>query len=125
MIQSELTLQPLSEQELVMLETFLASPGTTEESMASLEMIDGYMTAIVIGPEMINEHRWIRYMLDPENRREKLFESTDDEERIVSLLNRHISAIADQFKTDPEDFLPLYEMFSYSEDEERELAIEE
>jgi uncharacterized protein len=125
MIQSELSLQPLSEQELVMLETFLASPGITEESMASLEMIDGYMTAIVIGPEMITEHRWIRYMLDPENRREKLFESTEDEERIVSLLNRHISAIADQFKTDPEDFLPLYEMFSYGNDEERELAIEE
>jgi uncharacterized protein len=125
MIQSELSLQPLSEQELVMLETFLASPGTTEESMASLEMIDGYMTAIVIGPEMITEHRWLRYMLDPENRTEKLFESTEDEERIVSLLNRHISAIADQFKNDPEDFLPLYEMFSYGNDEERELAIEE
>ncbi|UWX58524.1 YecA family protein [Chlorobaculum sp. MV4-Y] len=125
MLQSERAHQPLSEEELNMLEAFLASADSPEECMNSLEMIDGYLTAIVIGPEVVPEHRWIKYMLDPENLRENLFNSPEDEARITDLLNRHVNAIDAQFESDPEGFLPIYEMFSYSEEEERQIAIEE
>lgn len=108
-----------------MLEAFLASPDSPEECMNSLEMIDGYLTAIVIGPEVVPEHRWIKYMLDPENLRENLFNSPEDEAQITELLNRHVNAIDAQFENEPEGFLPIYEMFSYSEEEERQIAIEE
>ncbi|AOS83698.1 hypothetical protein BIU88_05770 [Chlorobaculum limnaeum] len=125
MLQSERAHQPLSEEELNMLEAFLASPEAPEECMNSLEMIDGFLTAIVIGPEVVPEHRWIKYMLDPENLRENLFNSPEDEAQITELLNRHVNAIDAQFENEPEGFLPIYEMFSYSEEEERQIAIEE
>lgn len=125
MLQSERAHQPLSEEELNMLEAFLTSADSPEECMNSLEMIDGYLTAIVIGPEVVPEHRWIKYMLDPENLRENLFNSPEDETQITELLNRHVNAIDAQFENDPEAFLPIYEMFSYSEEEERQIAIEE
>jgi uncharacterized protein len=125
MLQSERAHQPLSEEELNMLEAFLSSAEAPEECMNSLEMIDGFLTAIVIGPEVVPEHRWIKYMLDPENQRENLFNSPEDEARITDLLNRHVTAIDTQFESEPEDYLPIYEMFSYSEEEERQIAIEE
>ena len=125
MLQSERAHQPLSEEELNMLEAFLTSTEAPEECMNSLEMIDGFLTATVIGPEVVPEHRWIKYMLDPENQHETLFKSAEDESIITELLSRHVLAIDTQFENDPEAFLPIYEMFSYSEEEERQIAIEE
>jgi len=83
------------------------------------------MTAIVIGPETVPDNIWIPYLLNPENRPQPIFQTDEEAAEITALLVRHIGAIANQFETDPEEFLPLYEMFGYSEDEERELAIEE
>lgn len=125
MIYSETLPQPLSQNELTHLETFLASDYTPEDCMSSLEMIDGYMSALVIGPEEVSSEKWIAYLLNPEKQRTDVFASAEEAEEITSLLQRHIGAIANQLKTDPEGFLPLYEMFSYAEEEERELAIEE
>lgn len=125
MINSDKPLQPLSQNELTHLETFLASDITPEDCMSSLEMIDGYMTALVIGPEQVEQEEWISYLLNPEKHRRDVFASIEEAEEITALLDRHIVAIANQFETAPEEFLPLYEMFSYSDDEERELAVEE
>jgi uncharacterized protein len=118
-------LHPLAQDELTQLETFLTSDLTPEDCMSSLEMIDGYMTAIVIGPEIVPQDQWIPYLLNPEKQQQDVFQSDEQAEEITDLLARHIGAIASQFENDPEEFLPLYEMFSYGEDEERELAIEE
>jgi len=125
MIQSDSSLLPLSQEELNELEGFLVSDKTSEECMSSLEMIDGYMTALVVGPEMVPQEHWIQYMIDPDNKLEKVFESPEAEAEISGLLLRHASAIAAQFESNPEEFLPLYEMFGYGESEEREIAIEE
>lgn len=125
MIQYDASQIPLSQEELTELETFLTSDKTPEECMSSLEMIDGYMTALVIGPEMVAQYRWIQYLLDPENKQEKIFDTPEEEAEITDILLRHSSAIAAQFESNPEEFLPIYEMFSYGEEEERELAIEE
>jgi uncharacterized protein len=125
MIQSDRPLHPLAQDELTQLETFLTSDLTPEDCMSSLEMIDGYMTAIVIGPEIVPQNQWIPYLLNPEKQQQDIFQSDEQAEEITDLLARHIGAIASQFENDPEEFLPLYEMFSYAEDEERELAIEE
>ncbi|HHE32716.1 MAG TPA: YecA family protein [Chlorobaculum parvum] len=125
MIQSDSPQLPLSQDELNELERYLVSDKTSDECMSSLEMIDGYMTALVVGPEMVSQERWIQYMIDPDNKLEKVFESPETESAITGLLLRHASAIAAQFESNPEEFLPLYEMFGYGEPEEREIAIEE
>jgi uncharacterized protein len=125
MTQSDQLQQPLSQEELTLLESFLASDMTPEDCMASLEMVDGYMTALVIGPETVEPERWIYYMLNPEKQSQDVFQSEEQAAEIMQLLGRHIAAIERQFLDDPEEFLPLYEMFSYSDEEERSLAIEE
>lgn len=125
MIYTNVPLEPLSQDELTRLEFFLASDLTPEDCMSSLEMIDGYMTALVIGPEEIPAERWITYLLNPEKQQSDVFGSEEEARDISALLERHIAGIVNQFKTEPEGFLPLYEMFSYGEEEERELAVEE
>lgn len=125
MIYSGVPLQPLSQEELTYLESFLASDQTPEDCMSSLEMIDGYMTALAIGPEEVPSERWITYLLNPDKQQSDVFGSEEQAREISALLERHIGAIANQFKTEPEGFLPLYEMFSYGEESERELAVEE
>ncbi|NTV03209.1 MAG: UPF0149 family protein [Chlorobiaceae bacterium] len=125
MINTEMPLHPLTQDELTELETFLASDETPEDCMSSLEMIDGYMTALVIGPETVSLDTWIPYLLNPEKQNKEVFADATQAEQISSLLERHISAIDDQFGKAADAFLPLYEMFSYGSDEERELAIEE
>lgn len=125
MIQSDSSLLPLSQDELNELERYLVSDKSSDECLSLLEMIDGYMTALVIGPEMVAQERWIQYMIDPDNKQETLFESPETAAEIIALLRRHASAIAAQFESNPEEFLPIYEMFGYGEPEEREIAIEE
>jgi uncharacterized protein len=125
MINSETPLLPLSQNELAELETFLASDLTPEDCMSSLEMIDGYMTALVIGPETVPQNTWIPYLLNPEKQRQDLFESQEKADSITSLLERHVASISAQFENNPEEFLPIYEMFGYATDEERDLAVEE
>ncbi|NTU68972.1 MAG: UPF0149 family protein [Chlorobiaceae bacterium] len=125
MINSERPLLPLSQDELTELETFLASNETPEDCMSSLEMIDGFMTALVIGPETVSSDTWIPYLLNPEKQSKDVFADEAQALQISSLLERHIGAISNQFGNAPDAFLPIYEMFSYGSDEERELAIEE
>jgi uncharacterized protein len=125
MIYTEVPMQPLSQDELTHLESFLASDLTPEDCMSSLEMIDGYMTALVIGPEEVPSERWITYLLNPEKQQKDVFGSEEEAREIGSLLERHIWGIANQFRSDAEGFLPIYEMFSYGSEEERELAVEE
>jgi uncharacterized protein len=49
---------PLSEEEIEELDSFLTSEATSFEAM-SLDELDGYLTAIVIGPTMLNFSQWV------------------------------------------------------------------
>ncbi len=117
--------EPLTQEDLFELESFLASDITPEDCMPSLEMIDGFMAALVVGPELVDREMWLPYLLNPEQRRMDFFETPEQQERITSLLERHLGTVAEQFVTDPEAFLPIYEMFGYAGEDERDLAIEE
>jgi uncharacterized protein len=121
---SDLQQQQLSDEELEILDDFLGSDSTPEECLFPVEMLDGYMTALIVGPDMIESDIWIPYIWDQENDKEPFFSSEIEEKTIRELLVRHMNTIALQFNNDPDDFVPLYEQFGYSNEEERRLAIE-
>src|SRR5947207_9214751 len=50
--------EPLSDTELDSLEGFLASDSVPQDCM-DLEMLDGFLTAIVSGPESIQPSEWL------------------------------------------------------------------
>jgi len=50
--------EPLSDAELDSLEGFLASDAVPQDCM-DLEMLDGFLTAIVSGPESIQPSEWL------------------------------------------------------------------
>jgi hypothetical protein len=50
--------EPLTDAELDELEVFLASDAVPQDCM-DLEMLDGYLTAVVSGPEMIQPSEWL------------------------------------------------------------------
>ncbi len=52
-------LSPLSVEEFAQLKSFLLSDLRPEESFSSIEMVDGYMTALTVGPEVIKPDIWI------------------------------------------------------------------
>jgi uncharacterized protein len=124
MNQSDPLQQPLSDEELGKLESFLASESTPEDCLFSIEMLDGYMTALVVGPEVITQDVWIPFIWDQENDNKPSFSSEAEARTIEELLVRHMNSIARQFEEDPDEFFPMFEQFGYADEEEKRVAVE-
>jgi uncharacterized protein len=121
---SEQPPKPLSDEEFEKLEGFLASDSTPEDCLFSIEMIDGYMTALIVGPEVVHPDRWISFIWDQENDHVPSFSSEQEACEIRELLVRHMNTIALQFDTDPDEFFPVFEQFGYADEEEKREAVE-
>ena len=115
---------PLSNEELEILESFLISDATPEDCLFSIEMVDGYMTALIVGPEVISTERWISSIWDQESNEQPVFASEVEAKTIHDFLVRHMNTIALQFEEDPDEFIPLYEQYGYADEEEKRLAVE-
>jgi uncharacterized protein len=118
-------LKPLSIEELGLLENFLLSDTAPDESMTSIEMVDGYMTALIVGPELPHPDVWISCIWDQENGDSPVFTSDEEASLLRSYLLRHMNSIALQFEEDPESFLPIYEKIDYQDEDEMEAAVED
>ncbi|NTV92761.1 MAG: YecA family protein, partial [Chlorobiaceae bacterium] len=125
MNQSDLLLTPLSIEEFDELESFLVSESTPENCFSSIEMLDGYMTALVVGPEMPSVDVWMSNIWDQETSSEPVFSSETEERMIKEYLVRHMNTIALQFQADPDEYLPIHEKFSYPDEQQTEVAVEE
>ncbi len=121
---SEPQQQPLSNEEFDLLESFITSDSTPEDCLFSIEMVDGYMTALVVGPEVIPTERWLSSIWDQENNERPVFSSVAEEKMIRNFLVRHFNTIAQQFEEDPDEFFPLFEQYGYADEEEKRLAVE-
>jgi uncharacterized protein len=116
--------QPLSVEELDRLENFLLSDLMPEDSLSSIEMVDGFMTALIAGPGVVQPEIWIPSIWNQEKCDVSCFSSEAEEEMIWEFLIRHMNTIALQFLNNPDGFLPLFERFSYPDEEAKELAVE-
>jgi len=102
------TTQSLLAEELDELEAFLVSGATPEDCM-DLEMLDGFLTCLVSGPEPIAPGEWLPRVWSSEGA-EPSFVDPDQGRHVLDLITRHMNGIAHRLLNSPADFAPvLYE----------------
>ena len=100
--------QSLSEAALNELEDFLADESIEETSM-DVSTLEGFLTAIVIGPQTVMPSRWLPWVWDREKgQAEAVFDNLDQANRIMNLLMGFMNGIAHAFMDDPPSFEPIY-----------------
>jgi uncharacterized protein len=98
----------LSRSELDELEAFLDSDDVPEAAM-DLSTLEGFFTAIVIGPATVMPSQWMPWVWDMnKGRAEVTYASMDQAQRIMGLLMRMMNEIARSFMRDPASFGPIY-----------------
>ena len=71
-----------------------------------VSMLDGYLTAIIIGPCSIDPHQWLRHMLGPNGRLG--VEGTKQAAAIMAIVAR-FNAISEGLATAPQRYAPIFE----------------
>lgn len=99
---------PISEAELRELDDFLADPAREETAM-DVATIEGFLTALAIGPETVMPSQWLPRVYDMHaGKTEAEFENLAQAQRIPGLIMRHYNAVIRAFLEDPESFEPIY-----------------
>ncbi len=102
--------EPLTDAELDELEAFLASDAVPQDCM-DLEMLDGYLTAIVSGPESIQPSEWLPQVWSEGGRSASpAFAGNDQAQQIMGLVLRHMVGIQRTLAESPTRFRPLLYM---------------
>jgi uncharacterized protein len=105
---------PLSERELADLdELLLHRPGHAEDDIDSdrdegiidVSELDGFMTAIVSGPDMITPSQWLPLVWGEV---EPIWDSIRAGERAIGLMMRHMNGIAGTLLECPDEFEPVF-----------------
>jgi len=99
--------EPLSESEYDDLEAFFGSNAVPQDCM-DLEMLDGFLTSIVSGPEMMQPSEWLPVVWSDSQRSvSPVFADNEQAERILALLLRLQNSIARTLNESPTRFKPL------------------
>lgn len=109
----------LSENELEELDRFLCSPATSDQAMM-IDTLDGYLTAIALGPVTIPAGQWLPGVWGPtEDGKDHTptFANADQADRITGLIGRHLNGIIDRLQQ--ENFEPILDTVSF-QDKEKE-----
>lgn len=114
---------PLSESELDELESFLLSDAVPEESML-IDSLDGYLTAIVIGPTTLRLSDWLHGVWGPGENDAPAFETEVQAQRIIQLVMRHMNGIVWSFDHNPDAFEPIANTMTYPGDSREYLDAE-
>lgn len=117
---------PLNEQELMELDEFLMSDQVSEDSM-DIAMLDGFFTALIIGPRLFLPSTWLPWVWDSENGEQPVaFESEQQAQHIMDLLIRHMNGIGHTLLHTPDEYEPLmYESDNTYADGEPMLAADD
>jgi len=105
-------LLPLSEEERNELDRFLMSEATSEETM-SLDTLDGYLTAIVVGPTTLDFGQWFSGIWGPKKEDAPKFKTMEDAQHIIDLIIRQMTGIVSDLEEDPDHIAPLFNTRSY------------
>jgi uncharacterized protein len=99
--------EPLTESELDQLEAFLASDAVPQDCM-DLEMLDGYLAAVVSGPEVIQPSEWLPQVWSEGNHSAAAaFANKGEAQEIMALVLRHLVGIQRTLAESPTRFKPL------------------
>jgi uncharacterized protein len=98
----------LSDGELEELDDFLADDAIQETSM-DVSTLEGYLTAIAIGPGLVMPSEWLPWVWDmEEGEAAPEFDEDEQASRIFSLIMRFYNSILQSFATDPDAFQPIF-----------------
>lgn len=111
--------QALSDAELAELEGYLGSEALPEACM-DLEMLDGFLVAIVVGPDPVTSSEWLPLALGfmDEGDGELEFRDEREGERIIELITRYYNSVAIVLQETPEAYAPLFYESQAEEDED-------
>lgn len=109
---------PLSEKEFDELDEFLISGLTSDETL-TVESLDGYLTAMVIGPNAVPPSYWLPGVWGSSEEDAPAFETIDQAQHILGLILRHMNGIIASLENDPDGFEPVFG-FSRIDDSDRE-----
>ena len=99
--------EPLTDVDYDELEVFLGSNAVPQDCM-DLEMLDGFLTAIVSGPELIQPSEWLPVVWSDSQRTvTPVFQNNEQAERILSLVLRLQQSIRRTLAESPTRFKPL------------------
>ncbi|MFO1283529.1 MAG: YecA family protein [Burkholderiales bacterium] len=99
--------EPLTDAELDELEAFLASDAVPQDCM-DLEMLDGYLCAIVSGPEIVQPSEWLPGVWSEGGRSATpAYTSSDQAQRVMGLMLRHFVGLQRTLEESPTRFKPL------------------
>lgn len=104
---------PLLEEEIDELDQFLLSDSTSEETMV-MSCLDGYLTAVVVGPKTVMPSRWLPGVWGPTEADAPEFETTEQAQRILTLIMRHMNGIVWSLQHDADVFDPMFDSFAYA-----------
>lgn len=96
--------RPLSDEEIDELETFLMSGATPGDCM-DIITLDGFLTALAIGPKLVLPSGWLPLVWGGEE--EPVFESSAQAERIIGLMMRRFNDICRALRESATGFEPL------------------
>ena len=100
--------QSLSEAELVELDEFLGSEANEDTAM-DVSTLEGFLTAIAIGPRMVPPSEWLPWVWDlEEGKAEADFDNEAQATQIMSLILRLYNSVNTTFNTDPASFEPIF-----------------
>jgi len=109
------TMAPLSDEEMYELGDFLMSNATSDETMM-MDCLDGFLTAIVSGPVMLNSSVWLPKVWGPSAKDAPNFKNVAQAERITGLIMRHLNGIIWSLYHDPETHEPVFDLIMYPGD---------
>jgi uncharacterized protein len=118
-IELEDLFRPLTKEEFDELNDFLLSDATPEECM-EVSSLDGFLTALVVGPETIPPSQWLPLVWGETEDDEMVWESQDHAQRILGLVMRLMNDISAGLQKSPPQISPL---FYTRELEDREISI--
>lgn len=93
---------PLSDEELDELDRFLMSDAVNEEAL-DISMLDGFLTALAVGPNNLPPSRWLPVVWGGP----MTWESEAQAKRMMSLVFRHANDILFTLRSYPDEFEPL------------------
>jgi uncharacterized protein len=77
----------------------------------SFEMLDGFLHAVVIGPEPILPSEWLRHLWSADGSTQHTWKDEDEAHQITALLMRHVNSIAAPLRMDEGDWTPMLDAF--------------
>ena len=91
---------------------------TVPQSAMILDALDGFLTALVIGPVSVPIKRWMPLVWDmPDGRETPAFESVDQAKRMTNLVLKMKESITTLLSSSPDLYCPLYMVVDHESDE--------